>query len=170
MIRSYVTIGQAGCPQKHAQDGHYGAYLLARKDWPLLEQIGGCAIFAPSLQYPTAHRLLTLLFLTDSAAVNCSVLSIHQRPSSHQYETTSLRSLFTDSLSRRTTQSRWVKTDNPPCAARLSHPSKTGRSRPNCCPGYTRCAGRRRTTYLDWRTYSRTEQWQRTHVGRCDAK
>ena len=29
-----------GCPQEHARSGHYGAYLLGQKDWPLVEQIG----------------------------------------------------------------------------------------------------------------------------------
>lgn len=29
-----------GCPQRRAREGHFGAYLLAKKDWPLLEEIG----------------------------------------------------------------------------------------------------------------------------------
>lgn len=29
-----------GCPQEHTRDGHYGAYLLGQKDWPLIENIG----------------------------------------------------------------------------------------------------------------------------------
>jgi tRNA-dihydrouridine synthase 1 len=29
-----------GCPQEHALQGHYGAYLLGQKDWPCIEQIG----------------------------------------------------------------------------------------------------------------------------------
>ncbi|KAF8649178.1 hypothetical protein AX16_005976 [Volvariella volvacea WC 439] len=28
-----------GCPQEAARDGHYGAYLLGQKDWPLLSDI-----------------------------------------------------------------------------------------------------------------------------------
>ena len=28
-----------GCPQTRAQRGHYGGYLLRRRDWPLIEQI-----------------------------------------------------------------------------------------------------------------------------------
>ncbi|KAK7435523.1 hypothetical protein VKT23_019645 [Stygiomarasmius scandens] len=28
-----------GCPQEAARDGHYGAYLLGQKDWPLVETI-----------------------------------------------------------------------------------------------------------------------------------
>lgn len=28
-----------GCPQTRAQRGHYGGYLLGRRDWPLVEQI-----------------------------------------------------------------------------------------------------------------------------------
>lgn len=29
-----------GCPQQVALDGHFGAYLLGKKDWPLVEEIG----------------------------------------------------------------------------------------------------------------------------------
>ncbi|KAL0069215.1 hypothetical protein AAF712_003578 [Marasmius tenuissimus] len=29
-----------GCPQESARDGHFGAYLLGQKDWPLVENIG----------------------------------------------------------------------------------------------------------------------------------
>ena len=29
-----------GCPQEHARDGHFGAYLLGQSDWPLVEKIG----------------------------------------------------------------------------------------------------------------------------------
>jgi tRNA-dihydrouridine synthase 1 len=29
-----------GCPQEAARDGHFGAYLLGQKDWPLVESIG----------------------------------------------------------------------------------------------------------------------------------
>ncbi|KAJ3985828.1 FMN-linked oxidoreductase [Lentinula detonsa] len=29
-----------GCPQEVARDGHFGAYLLGQKDWPLVENIG----------------------------------------------------------------------------------------------------------------------------------
>ncbi|EIW78459.1 FMN-linked oxidoreductase [Coniophora puteana RWD-64-598 SS2] len=28
-----------GCPQEHAREGHYGGYLLGRKDWPLVQSI-----------------------------------------------------------------------------------------------------------------------------------
>ncbi|TFK21611.1 t-diRNAhydrouridine synthase [Coprinopsis marcescibilis] len=28
-----------GCPQEHARNGHFGAYLLGQKDWPLVETI-----------------------------------------------------------------------------------------------------------------------------------
>ncbi|KAF5356975.1 hypothetical protein D9756_006638 [Leucocoprinus leucothites] len=28
-----------GCPQEHARDGHFGAYLLGQRDWPLVENI-----------------------------------------------------------------------------------------------------------------------------------
>lgn len=29
-----------GCPQEAARDGHFGAYLLPQKDWPLVQDIG----------------------------------------------------------------------------------------------------------------------------------
>jgi tRNA-dihydrouridine synthase len=29
-----------GCPQETARAGHFGAYLLGQKDWPLVEHIG----------------------------------------------------------------------------------------------------------------------------------
>ena len=29
-----------GCPQEAAREGHYGAYLLGQRDWPLVEGIG----------------------------------------------------------------------------------------------------------------------------------
>lgn len=29
-----------GCPQEAARDGHFGAYLLGQRDWPLVEGIG----------------------------------------------------------------------------------------------------------------------------------
>jgi len=41
---SIITNGQSdlnlGCPQEHARDGHFGAYLLGQNDWPLVEKIG----------------------------------------------------------------------------------------------------------------------------------
>jgi len=40
-----------GCPQKHAQEGNFGAYLLGQNDWPLVEKIGmrGCKRFRKSM-------------------------------------------------------------------------------------------------------------------------
>ncbi|KAI0666965.1 FMN-linked oxidoreductase [Trametes maxima] len=35
-----------GCPQESARDGHYGGYLLNKKDWPLVESIGSTPIYA----------------------------------------------------------------------------------------------------------------------------
>ena len=29
-----------GCPQEHAREGHYGGYLLGKKDWPLVQAVG----------------------------------------------------------------------------------------------------------------------------------
>ena len=42
-----------GCPQEHARNGHYGAYLLGQKDWPLVEQIG--MIYIHSRQFYPGH-------------------------------------------------------------------------------------------------------------------
>jgi tRNA-dihydrouridine synthase len=40
-----------GCPQEAALEGHYGAYLLGQKDWPLVEDIGKG--FTPLLLHET---------------------------------------------------------------------------------------------------------------------
>ncbi|KAF7344411.1 FMN-linked oxidoreductase [Mycena sanguinolenta] len=44
-----------GCPQKAAMDGHFGAYLLGQKDWPLVEEI--VAAMSNSFIVPTATKL-----------------------------------------------------------------------------------------------------------------
>ena len=31
-----------GCPQDTAKEGHFGAYLLEQKDWPLIQDLGVC--------------------------------------------------------------------------------------------------------------------------------
>lgn len=44
-----------GCPQEHARDGHYGGYLLAKKDWPLVQTI--VSAMSHLLQPPTSVKL-----------------------------------------------------------------------------------------------------------------
>ncbi|KAG2109920.1 FMN-linked oxidoreductase [Suillus discolor] len=51
-----------GCPQEHAREGHYGGYLLAKKDWPLVQTIGKQHVILVSamshlLQPPTSVKL-----------------------------------------------------------------------------------------------------------------
>lgn len=44
-----------GCPQEHAREGHYGGYLLAKKDWPLVQTI--VSAMSHLLQPPTSVKL-----------------------------------------------------------------------------------------------------------------
>ncbi|KII84622.1 hypothetical protein PLICRDRAFT_57589 [Plicaturopsis crispa FD-325 SS-3] len=44
-----------GCPQEHAKQGHYGAYLLPQKDWPLVEQI--VSAMSHSLAVPVSTKI-----------------------------------------------------------------------------------------------------------------
>ncbi|KAF8627332.1 hypothetical protein AX15_004406 [Amanita polypyramis BW_CC] len=44
-----------GCPQECAREGHYGAYLLPQKDWPLLEDI--VSSMRQSLAVPVSAKL-----------------------------------------------------------------------------------------------------------------
>ncbi|KAG0696121.1 FMN-linked oxidoreductase [Suillus ampliporus] len=44
-----------GCPQEHACEGHYGGYLLAKKDWPLVQSI--VSAMSQLLQPPTSVKL-----------------------------------------------------------------------------------------------------------------
>src|SRR5258708_2176923 len=39
MCRSNADLN-LGCPQEIAREEHFGAYLLAKKDWPLVQGIG----------------------------------------------------------------------------------------------------------------------------------
>ncbi|KAG9313466.1 FMN-linked oxidoreductase [Chiua virens] len=43
-----------GCPQEHAQQGHFGGYLLTKKDWPLVDSI--VSSMAHSLTVPTSAK------------------------------------------------------------------------------------------------------------------
>ncbi|KAJ8592415.1 FMN-linked oxidoreductase [Rhizopogon salebrosus TDB-379] len=44
-----------GCPQEHAREGHYGGYLLAKKDWPLVQSV--VSAMSHLLQPPTSVKL-----------------------------------------------------------------------------------------------------------------
>uniref|UniRef100_A0A0W0FI95 Putative FMN-linked oxidoreductase n=1 Tax=Moniliophthora roreri TaxID=221103 RepID=A0A0W0FI95_MONRR len=46
-----------GCPQEHARDGHYGAYLIgpSQKDWPLIESM--VSTLSHSLHVPVSAKL-----------------------------------------------------------------------------------------------------------------
>ena len=66
-----------GCPQEHARDGHYGGYLLGKKDWPLVEQIGAsflqCILLnhmADLQQFPACQAHFPCLFPPRSASAS----------------------------------------------------------------------------------------------------
>ncbi|EIM88899.1 FMN-linked oxidoreductase [Stereum hirsutum FP-91666 SS1] len=44
-----------GCPQEAAREGHYGAYLLGQKDWPLVESLVSSLV--QSLPIPVSTKL-----------------------------------------------------------------------------------------------------------------
>jgi len=44
-----------GCPQEHARQGHFGGYLLTKKDWPLVESI--VSSMAHSLTVPASAKI-----------------------------------------------------------------------------------------------------------------
>ncbi|KAI9567443.1 FMN-linked oxidoreductase [Boletus coccyginus] len=43
-----------GCPQEHAREGHFGGYLLTKKDWPLVDSI--VSAMARSLTVPSSVK------------------------------------------------------------------------------------------------------------------
>ncbi|KAF8137446.1 FMN-linked oxidoreductase [Boletus edulis] len=43
-----------GCPQEHASEGHFGGYLLSKKDWPLVDAI--VSAMAHSLTVPSSAK------------------------------------------------------------------------------------------------------------------
>ncbi|KAJ3967980.1 FMN-linked oxidoreductase [Lentinula raphanica] len=44
-----------GCPQEVAREGHFGAYLLGQKDWPVVENIVSC--MAQSFKVPVSTKI-----------------------------------------------------------------------------------------------------------------
>ncbi|KIJ61601.1 hypothetical protein HYDPIDRAFT_176966 [Hydnomerulius pinastri MD-312] len=44
-----------GCPQEHAREGHFGGYLLNKKDWPLINSI--VSAMSHSLAVPSSAKI-----------------------------------------------------------------------------------------------------------------
>ncbi|KAJ7314966.1 dihydrouridine synthase-domain-containing protein [Mycena albidolilacea] len=73
-----------GCPQQVALDGHFGAYLLGQKDWPLVEEI--VSAMSSSFTVPVAAKLRlcqaapkTLDLAQRLEACGASWLTLHAR-------------------------------------------------------------------------------------------
>ncbi|KAJ7126236.1 FMN-linked oxidoreductase [Mycena epipterygia] len=73
-----------GCPQEGAFDGHFGAYLLGQKDWPLVEEI--VSAMSNSFTVPVAAKLRlcqpapkTLDLAQNLEACGASWLTLHAR-------------------------------------------------------------------------------------------
>ncbi|PWN49260.1 FMN-linked oxidoreductase [Violaceomyces palustris] len=58
-----------GCPQNHAKMGHYGAYLLPKPDWPLVETL--VSSLSRSVQLPISTKIR----LTPTHADQTSILA-----------------------------------------------------------------------------------------------
>ena len=56
-----------GCPQKRARDGHYGGYLLAGREWPLVEQLGACMLTVAALAQSVDVPVCAKIRLCDTA-------------------------------------------------------------------------------------------------------
>jgi len=73
-----------GCPQEHARDGHYGAYLLGQKDWSLIERIVSQLSNSLSIPISAKLRLCSPSTLTPElgkriAANGASWITLHAR-------------------------------------------------------------------------------------------
>ncbi|KAI0737241.1 FMN-linked oxidoreductase [Daedaleopsis nitida] len=73
-----------GCPQDAAKEGHYGGYLLARKDWPVVENI--VSALSHSLPVPVSAKLRLCQNAADTPelgarleAAGASWLTLHAR-------------------------------------------------------------------------------------------
>ncbi|GLB42381.1 putative catalyzes the synthesis of dihydrouridine, a modified base found in the D-loop of most tRNAs [Lyophyllum shimeji] len=73
-----------GCPQEAARDGHYGAYLLGQRDWPLVQDI--VSGMAHSFTVPTSVKIRlcqpvekTVDFAQRLEASGASWLTLHAR-------------------------------------------------------------------------------------------
>ncbi|KAI0312849.1 FMN-linked oxidoreductase [Amylostereum chailletii] len=73
-----------GCPQEVAREGHFGAYLLHPKDWPLVESM--VSSLAKSLPVPVSAKLrlcspssATLTLAQELEAAGASFVTLHAR-------------------------------------------------------------------------------------------
>lgn len=73
-----------GCPQKRAQEGHYGGYLLARREWPLAEQLVGS--LSQSVAVPVCAKIRLCSEARDTAELvvrlaqaGADIVTIHAR-------------------------------------------------------------------------------------------
>ncbi|SJX60170.1 related to tRNA dihydrouridine synthase [Sporisorium reilianum f. sp. reilianum] len=73
-----------GCPQRHAEQGHYGAYLLPKQNWPLLAEIVSGLAQAVDVPITTKIRLTVPKEQTQQLAVTLaragsSLVTLHPR-------------------------------------------------------------------------------------------
>ena len=54
-----------GCPQDIAREEHFGAYLLGKKDWPLVQDIGK-PVYGIPLSFSGAEHITSLVSITIS--------------------------------------------------------------------------------------------------------
>ncbi|KAF8549135.1 FMN-linked oxidoreductase [Imleria badia] len=52
IVHTHLNLG---CPQEHARQGHFGGYLLTKKDWPLVDSI--VSAMAHSLTVPSSAKI-----------------------------------------------------------------------------------------------------------------
>ncbi|KAG5650829.1 hypothetical protein H0H81_010878, partial [Sphagnurus paluster] len=82
-VRSIIDLN-LGCPLEAARDGHYGAYLLSQKDWPLVEGI--VSGMASSFTVPASVKIRlcqpvekTLDFAQRLEACGAAWVTLHAR-------------------------------------------------------------------------------------------
>ncbi|WFD38304.1 tRNA-dihydrouridine(16/17) synthase [NAD(P)(+)] [Malassezia japonica] len=73
-----------GCPQRRAQEGHYGGYLLGQRDWPLVESITSALVHSTPLPVSVKLRLCDYAADTPALAVRlaragAAVVTLHAR-------------------------------------------------------------------------------------------
>ncbi|KAJ9477024.1 putative tRNA-dihydrouridine(16/17) synthase [NAD(P)(+)] (putative) [Pseudozyma hubeiensis] len=73
-----------GCPQRHAEQGHYGAYLLSKQDWPLVTELVSGLAQAVDVPVTTKIRLTVPKEQTAQLAVllaraGSSLVTLHPR-------------------------------------------------------------------------------------------
>ncbi|TKY90168.1 hypothetical protein EX895_000166 [Sporisorium graminicola] len=73
-----------GCPQRHAEQGHYGAYLLPKQNWPLLADIVSNLAQAVDVPITTKIRLTvpkeqTPQLTVTLARAGSSLVTLHPR-------------------------------------------------------------------------------------------